>query len=160
MTENTAVPMTIGKMRWMIFLLGLLKIPLIGYLRPKLILLNDESAHVRIRFRRRSKNHLNSMYFGALAVGADVAGGIHAFYFAGKWNKKVSFAFKSMQAEFLKRAESDTVFECNAGREIERIVLESFQTQERINHKVRVDAKNTAGELVAVFDMEISVKVK
>lgn len=152
-------PVTIGKMRWMLFLLGMVKIPLIGYLRPKLMALDDETVKVRIKFRRRSKNHLNSMYFGALAVGADVSAGIHAFYFSGKHGKKVSFAFKSMKAEFLKRAESDVTFICNEGRLIEQIVLESFEMQERINRIVKVDAQNAEGESVAVFEMEISVKV-
>lgn len=157
MTDSNS-PVNIGKIRWMLFLLGLVKIPLIGYLRPKLISLNDESVQVRIKFRRRSKNHLNSMYFGALAVGADVAGGIHAFYFSEKHHKKVSFAFKSMKAEFLKRAESDVTFECREGKMIESIVLESFAKQERINQIVKVEAKNTDSETVALFEMEISIK--
>lgn len=151
---------SIRKMHWMIFLLGLVKIPLIGFVRPRLIELSDEKVSVNIKFRRRTKNHLNSMYFGALAVGADVAGGIHAFYFAEKMNKKVSFAFKSMHAEFLKRAETDVIFECNEGAKIESIIAESFEKQIRINQLVRVDAKNLSNEIVATFDMEFSVKVK
>lgn len=157
--NNPQTPVSIGKMRWMLFLLGLVKIPLIGYLRPKLVQLDDDTVQVRIKFRRRSKNHLNSMYFGALAVGADVSGGIHAFYFSRKHDKKVSFAFKGMKAEFLKRAESDVIFECRQGKLIEQIVLESFEKQERINKVVNVEARNTAGEAVALFEMEISVKV-
>jgi len=150
----------LGKMRWMIFLLGLVKIPMIGYLRPKLMVLDDQAVKVKIKFRRRSKNHLNSMYFGALAVGADVCGGVHAFYYAEKLNKKVSFAFKSMKAEFLKRAESDVIFECTEGITIGNIVRQSFESQERINHIVPVTARNSSGEIVAAFEMEISVKVK
>jgi acyl-coenzyme A thioesterase PaaI-like protein len=152
--------MGMRKMQWMIFLLGLFKIPLIGFIRPRLIELSDEKVAVKIKFRRRTKNHLSSMYFGALAVGADVAGGIHAFYFAEKMNKKVSFAFKSMHAEFLKRAETDVIFECNEGAKIESIIAESFEKKIRINQMVRVDAKNLLNENVATFDMEISVKVK
>jgi acyl-coenzyme A thioesterase PaaI-like protein len=148
------------KMQWMIFLLGFVKIPLIGFVRPRLIELSDEKVAIKIKFRRRTKNHLNSMYFGALSVGADVAGGIHAFYFAEKMNKKVSFAFKSMHAEFLKRAETDVIFECNEGAKIESIISESFEKQIRINQFVRVEAKNLSNEIVATFYMEISVKVK
>lgn len=152
--------MSMRKMQWMIFLLGLFKIPLIGFIRPRLIELTDEKVAIKIIFRRRTKNHLSSMYFGALAVGADVAGGIHAFYFAEKMNKKVSFSFKSMHAEFLKRAETDVIFECNEGAKIESIIAESFEKQIRINQLVRVEAKNLSNEIVATFDMEISVKVK
>lgn len=151
---------SLSKMQWMIFLLGFVKIPLLGYVRPKLLEITDESVAVKIRLRRRTKNHLNSMYFGALAVGADVAGGVHAFYFAQKYGKQVSFAFKSMEAQFLKRAESDIIFKCDEGKAIENAVKQGIETGERINLKVNVTALNTQNESVATFVMEISVKVK
>lgn len=151
---------SLSKMQWMVFLLGFFKIPLLGYVRPKLVSISEEKVEVKIRLRRRTKNHLNSMYFGALAVGADVAGGVHAFYFAQKYGKQVSFAFKSMEAQFLKRAESDILFVCNSGHTIEQAVKESMETGLRINQKVHVEALNSASEAVANFVMEISVKVK
>ncbi len=103
------------KMRWMLFLLGLVKIPIIGFVRPRLISIDDETVRVKIKLRQRTKNHLKSMYFGALAVGADIAGGIHAFYFAEKASYNVSFAFKGMKADFIKRPESDILFESAEG---------------------------------------------
>jgi hypothetical protein len=150
---------SISTMRWLLFLLSIVKIPLIGFVRPKLIKINDKEVHVYIKRRRRTKNHLNSLYFGALAVGADVAGGIHAFYFAKKYGKQISFAFKSMEAQFLKRAESHTTFVCESGETIENAVLKSIKNQERINEKVLVTAYNTNNEAVATFVMEISIKV-
>jgi acyl-coenzyme A thioesterase PaaI-like protein len=150
---------SIRRMRWMLFLLGIFKIPLLAFTKPRLISVSDEEVRVRIRLRRRTKNHLNSMYFGALAVGADVAGGIHAFYFSEKIGKKVSFAFKSMQAEFLKRAESDVTFVCTSGKIIQAAVEESFTKKERINQQVEVLAFNTTDEIVARFVLEISVRV-
>lgn len=140
--SNSTKTVTIKQMSWLLYLLSHVKIPVMGYLRPKLLVMNDEMVQVRIKLRRRSKNHLNSMYFGALAVGADVAGGIHAFYFAKKHDKKVSFAFKSMHATFLKRAETDVLFVCEEGAKIEEIILESLKTQTRINHNVTVRALN------------------
>ncbi len=150
----------IGYWKKMVLLLGWFKIPMIGYLKPRLLVLNEQHVSVRIKLRRRSRNHLNSMYFGALAVGADLCAGLHAFYFTKKMNKKVSFAFKSMDATFLKRAESDVVFECNEGMLIYEAVLKSEETGMRVNQKVRIEAKNMEGEVVAVFHMESSVKVK
>lgn len=148
------------KMRWQIFLLGKFKIPLIGYTRPKLIALNDDSVKVTIQLRRRTRNHLNSMYFGALAIGADVAGGIHAFYFAEKYKQKVSFAFKGMNCEFIMRAESNCTFVCNDGKKVEEAILKSKATGDRINDTTHVDVFNEANELVATFDMIVSVKCK
>jgi hypothetical protein len=151
---------TLSKMNWLLFLLSRFKIPMIGFVKPKLLVLNDSDVEVKIRLRRRSKNHLNSMYFGALAIGADVAAGIHTFYFSEKLGMKVSFAFKGMNAEFLKRAESDIIFKCDQGEIIKKAILKSNAEKVRINETVIVNAFDNSNEIVAKFDMIVSVKVK
>jgi hypothetical protein len=100
------------------------------------------------------------MYFGALAVGADIAGGIHAFYFAEMSGSKVSFAFKGMQAEFVQRAESHIIFESIEGELVRNAILKSKSTGERVNESINVSAFNIKNELVAKFQMIVSVKVK
>lgn len=100
------------------------------------------------------------MYFGALAVGADVAAGMHVFYFCDQFNVQPAFAFKSMKADFLKRAESTVTFRCVEGAVIASMVNEAIHSKERQNRKVEVNAFNELNELVAVFEMEVSLKVK
>ncbi|WP_299205965.1 DUF4442 domain-containing protein [Brumimicrobium sp.] len=151
---------SLKKMRRLLWLMGMFKIPMIAFTRPKLMLLDDNSSQVRIKLRRRTKNHLKSMYFGSLAVGADIAAGLHAFYFAEESGVKVSFAFKAVKAEFLKRATSDVYFNSDEGQKVKKVFDEAMSTKERINKWIKVEAKNTDGEIVAIFDMEISVKVK
>lgn len=148
------------KYTMMLRLMGIFKIPMIGYVAPRLMQIDDENVIVRIKLRRRTKNHLKSMYFGALAVGADVTAGLHAFYFCDELNVRPSFAFKGMKAEFLKRAETDVEFICDEGAIIREQVLKAIQTNERQNHWVKVTAKDLNGEIVALFEMEISVKIK
>jgi acyl-coenzyme A thioesterase PaaI-like protein len=150
---------SLKSMQWKMFLLGFFKIPILHYVRPRLVEINDEKVVLKVRLRRRTKNHLNSMYFGALAVGADIAGGLQAFYFAERYGKKISFAFKSSTAQFLKRAETDTIFESNQGAVIVAALQKSIETGERVNDIVNVTAKNTNGEIVATFEMGISLKV-
>ena len=99
------------------------------------------------------------MYFGALSVGADIAGGIQVFYFSKKMDRKVSFAFKGMNAQFLKRAESDIVFESNEGQKIQKAMEKSLKEGSRINDSIMVEAKNDQGEVVATFEMIVSVRV-
>ena len=148
------------KYAWMLRLMGIFKIPMIGYVRPRLLGIDENNVLVRIKLRRRTKNHLKSMYFGALAVGADVTAGLHAFYFCDELNVRPSFAFKGMKAEFIKRAETDVEFSCMEGQVIREQVLKAIQTNERQNHWVKVTAKDLNGEIVALFEMEISVKIK
>ena len=146
------------KMKWQVFLLGKFKIPLLGYTRVKLVEINDTTSIVKIKLKRRTKNHLNSMYFGALAIGADVAGGIHAFYFAQLQNKKVKFAFKGMSCEFIKRAESDCTFISKDGKKVEDAILKSIATGDRVNETTHVEVFDAEQELVATFEMIVSVK--
>ena len=150
---------SIKKMRWLLFLLGFMKIPMIRYTKPKLLVIDDNTVRVKIKLRRRTKNHLSSMYFGALSVGADIAGGIQVFYFSKKMDRKVSFAFKGMNAQFLKRAESDIVFESNEGQKIQKAMEKSLKEGSRINDSIMVEAKNDSGEIVATFEMIVSVRV-
>ncbi|CEK09508.1 PaaI family thioesterase [Legionella hackeliae] len=141
---------------------GRFQIPLIGYLGPKLIKLNDQAIVVKIPLTRRSKNHLKSMYFGALAVGADLAGGMHSFYHAKQARLNVSVVFKSFKAQFLRRPEKDVYFVCNQGDIVKAMIEESKVKQERINKPIEIKALINYPdnpEEVATFILELSIKV-
>ncbi len=49
---------------------GFRYIPLIGFCKPKILELTDERTVIRMPHHRHTKNHLGSIYFGALAIGA------------------------------------------------------------------------------------------
>ena len=81
-------------------LLSLVKIPLLFYCRPRVVHLDDSSVHILIKLNRRTKNHLNSMYLGALVIGADIASGYLAIEKTGSLDSKVSLVFKNMNSDF------------------------------------------------------------
>lgn len=144
-------------------LFGLFKVPLIFYCRPKVLHIDEKEVTVMIPLRRRTKNHLNSMYFGALAVGADIAGGMIAFYISEKDKTKISLAFKSLKADFHKRPEGDVFFYCHDGEIIQNMIAESKQSAERINKAVKITAivpSIDPKEIVASFSLTLSIKVK
>jgi hypothetical protein len=152
----------ITRFKLFLWYFGHFKVALIGYLRPRLIKLSDTEIVMRLPLRRRSRNHLNSMYFGALAVGADLAAGLHGFYYAEREKCKISLAFKSFQAQFLRRPESDVYFVCTGGETIKDMIMESRDSGERINKPINVKAYThylTQPEEVADFILELSVKV-
>ena len=100
------------------------------------------------------------MYFGALAVGADVTAGLHAFYFFDQLEVKPSFVFKSMNATFHKRAMGTVLFSSAEGLKVKEVVYRAKETGERCHEMILVEARTADGELVATFNMEISVKIK
>ena len=96
----------------MIRLFGISKVPLIWYCRPKVIKHTQKEIEVKIPLKYRTKNHLGSMYFGVLAVGADITGGFLAMDSIIKSSRKVALIFKDFKADFLKRPEGDVHFFC------------------------------------------------
>ncbi len=140
------------------------KIPLLFAAGPKVVSLTDESCVVSIPFRRKNRNHLGSMYFGALCIGADAAGGlIAAKLFRERKTKNSSLIFKDFTAKFLKRAEGETFFTCTVGREIAAAVQKAEETGERVEVPVPVTAtvpSKFGTEPVAEFLLTLSLKVK
>lgn len=142
-------------------LFGWSKVPLIWLCRPKILTLNEHKVEIRIPLKRRTKNHLNSMYFGALAVGADIAGGFMAMSKAENRGEKISLAFKAVQGEFLKRPEADVVFVCEDGELIDAMLDKTTSTGERVNEAVTINAicpSLHGDEVMAKFVLTLSVK--
>ncbi|MEZ8140741.1 DUF4442 domain-containing protein [Enterovibrio norvegicus FF-33] len=152
---------TLAHANRMLKLFGFFKVPLIWYCRPKILVLNEERVQIRIPLKRRNKNHLNSMYFGVLAVGADVAGGFMAMSKSESRGKTISLAFKSVTAEFLKRPEADVIFTCDDGKLIDQMLDQTISSGERVNQPVRITATCPSlhgDEPMAIFDLTLSVK--
>jgi acyl-coenzyme A thioesterase PaaI-like protein len=148
---------------WFIRSFGLSKVPLIFYCRPSVIKLTEEKTIIKIPFKRKNKNHLKSMYFGALAVGADVAGGVLAMDLIRKSRRNISLVFKDFKADFLKRPEGDTYFTCNDGKAIENLITETIKTGERVNMPLKITATVpgiSGNEPVAEFVLTLSLKDK
>ncbi len=157
--------------RWLRFkqtlgmrLFGWLKIPLLASVRPSVMELSETRCVVRIPLRRWTKNHLGSMYFGALAIGADCAGGLLAMDQIKRSGGQVSLVFKAFQATFLKRPESDVYFICETGAAIRDQVRRALDSEERITEPmcIRAAVKLPDGsfEPVAEFTLELSLKRK
>lgn len=140
------------------------KIPLLFFTNPSVVKLDEEVAVVSLPFQRRNKNHLGSMYFGALCIGADAAGGIIAAQALQKVKRgKGSLIFKDFQAKFLKRPEGTTWFTCKDGRAIVDAVKRAEESLERVELPVRIIAtvpEKTGEEPVAEFTLTLSLKVR
>lgn len=143
-------------------LFGWLKIPLLASVRPSVVELSATRCVVRVPLRRWTRNHLGSMYFGALAIGADCAGGLLAMDQIRRSGQKVSLVFKAFQATFLKRPEADVYFICEDGEAIRDQVTRALASEERITEpmaiRAAVQAADGTFEPVAEFILELSLK--
>ncbi len=148
--------------RYTIFLRGFafIKIPMLFFARPSVVELSEIRAVIKIALRRRTRNHLGSMYFGALCAGADCAAGLHAMKLIRKQPARISLIFKDLKAEFLKRAEGDVYFYCNQGLEIANLVTTAAQSGERVQMPIHIEATvpDLEDDPVAKFTLTLSLK--
>jgi acyl-coenzyme A thioesterase PaaI-like protein len=146
----------------MVRLLGL-KIPVLLFLAPRVLEVDEDGAAILIPLGYRSRNHVGSMYFAALAAGADLAAGMNAFALIERRHPKVNILFKDAHMDFLKRADGDVVFRTRDGRKVAAAMEQTVRTGERVTIPVDVVAtvpEKYGDEPVARFTLGLSMKPK
>jgi len=137
---------------------------LLWFIKPRVIEINEKRCVIRIPLSWRTRRHdIHAMYLGVLCMGADVASGLIAFDQMQKRKLRLSFVFKDMKAEFLKRAEGDVDFINDDGDVVQELIARALASGERENATIRVTAtvpKKLGDEPVAKFEMTLSIKRK
>jgi len=154
---------SIKKAQRFLWLFGLFKIPMIGFVSPKLILMDNEKIIIKIPYKRRTKNHLKSIYIGALVIGADLAAGFHAFMIGREMKKNISLAFKGIKGEFISRPMSEVFFICNEGNTVKNMIEESIASGDRITKDISIEVFTNypdQPELIANFTLGLSIRNK
>jgi len=134
---------------------------LLWFISPSVLELSDRRCEIVVPLNWRTRRHdIRAMYLGALCMGADVAGGLIAFSIVGRSKQRVSFIFKDLHADFLKRAEDDVHFVCEEGQKIADLIARTMATGERQEATVNVIATVPAklAEPVAKFALTLSLK--
>jgi acyl-coenzyme A thioesterase PaaI-like protein len=145
---------------WKVRLFGLVRIPLVSFCWPRVTAMTDERCEVVIPLSWRTKNHLGSMYFGALSIGADLAAGAYAMWRIDESGGKVGLVFKDFKASFLKRPTADVVFVCTDARKIDEQIKAALATGDRITETIKITAyeNRNRSEPVAEFELGLSLK--
>lgn len=139
---------------------GIVKIPLLAFTNPSVISSSRNHMEVKIPLNRWTRNHLKSMYFGALAVGADTAVGLLAIKEIQLSGQKIQIVFKDFNAKFLKRAEGDVHFLCREGDKIREMIDRVLETKERVTEPVHGFAVVPSIETDPVMEFTLSLSIK
>ncbi len=146
---------------WKLWLFCFFNIPLIFWLRPRIVAVSNTEAEVVIKLNRRSRNHVKSMYFGAICVGVDLVPGVLAMRLIKQQDEKMSFVFKDFHGDFLHRCEGDVHFSCKEGEVIAAAIAKAKQTNERQNVTLNVIATvptKLGAEPAGKFQLTLSIK--
>ena len=142
---------------------GFTKVPLIFYCKPKVVAISNTSVTLKIPLIRRNRNHVGSMYIGALTIGADLSSALLALNIVDKSKRKIIPIFKDLKAEFLKRAEGDVHFICDEGEKIDRMMKKVLSQNIRVNEVINVVAyvpSKLGKNPVAKFSLTLSIKAR
>lgn len=148
---------TLGVRLW-----SLRNVFLLWFVKPSILELNERRCVVKIPLNWRTRrNDIHAMYLAVLCMGADVAAGLIAFDQMQKRKLGLSIIFKSLRADFLKRAEGDVLFTNESGNEILDLIGRTLASGEREELPVRITAtvpSKLGNEPVATFEMLLSLK--
>jgi hypothetical protein len=159
--SETRAPISSLKANLFLKAYGLFKIPLLAYVGPKCLELSRTRSVIRIKLRRRTKNHLNVMYFGALGIGAELSIAITAVASIYESGQRIDFIFKDFKANFLKRCDGDVHFICDEADKVRALIEKATKTGERLEgtFKAYSTVPSTSDtEKVATYELTLSVK--
>jgi hypothetical protein len=89
----------------------LFQLPLAWVAGLRLVSLEQGRCVVRMRHRFWNKNPFGSMYFAAMAMGAEMSTGLPAYVFLRQNRKSVSLLLAGMEADYHKKAVGRLTFE-------------------------------------------------
>jgi hypothetical protein len=129
---------------------------------PRVLEINERRCVIKVPLNWRTRRRdIHAMYLGVLCMGADVAAGLIAFDLVRKQKERVSFIFKDIRGEFLKRAEGDVLFTNEEGAVIQELLRKTLETGERQEATIHVTATvpdKLGEEPVARFELTLSLK--
>jgi hypothetical protein len=148
------------KMTAMVNAFSLFKLPALAFITPQVVEFDDNRSVIKVRLGLRTRNHLGVMYFGALAMGAELSVALRALHTIQSSGKKIDFLFKDFQADFLKRADGHVHFICDEGQKVAELVARAAASQERHNETFSGYAivPSRSEEPVMTYKLTLSVK--
>ena len=133
------------------------KVPMLFWMTPLVKKLTESECHLYVPLTWRTRNHLQSMYFGALLSAADLVCGLVALAALEKKGVRARLLFSKVQGQFLRRPESGVDFHCKISSE----ALSKLDALQGVGDKAFIVLKVDAlceGVKVSEFELEVALK--
>jgi hypothetical protein len=117
-------------------------------------------CRVTVPFKWFSQNPFKSTYFACLAMAAEMSTGVLGLMQLHNRKPAVSMLVVKLEAEYFKKAVGRTIFICEDGELIQRMVDETIATGEARTVKAKSVGTNNDGERIAEFTITWSFKAK
>lgn len=136
------------------------KLPLLAFISPRVIKCTGPQSIVQVGLGFRTRNHLGVMYFGALAMGAELSIALKAVQEIQRSGQRIDFLFKNFKCEFHKRADGDVHFICDEAEKVAELIHESATSAERLERTFKGRAIVPSKGEESIMDYELTLTVK
>ncbi len=100
------------------------------------------------------------MFWAVQGMAAELSTGAMVMSCIKESNQNISMLVASNKATFLKKARGRITFECNDGVLIKKVIETAIKTKDGQTVNLKAEGKNTAGEVVSLFEFEWTLKLK
>ena len=145
-------------LKFRMFLLS--KLPSAYFSGVRVKSLDENKCEVTVPFKWFSQNPFRSTYFACLSMAAEMSTGALALGHLYKRTPAVSMLVVKTEGEYFKKAVDKTIFVCEDGLQIKKMIDEAVTTGEARTMRAKTIGKNVAGDLVAEFYITWSFKAK
>jgi acyl-coenzyme A thioesterase PaaI-like protein len=135
------------------------KLPIAWFMGMGVKKITPEKGEVTLPYGWRSQNPFQSIYFAAQCAAAEFStGALATLAIAGRG--RVSMLVTNLEADFLKKANTKTLFTCEDGQKVFEIVEKAIQTGEPQVITMVSKGVQESGETVSVVRVTWSFRAK
>jgi hypothetical protein len=136
------------------------KLPLAFFAGLKVVSHNEQTCITTMPYGWMTKNPFRSMYFAAQAMAAEFSTALPGVLAIEKSGENIAMIIVDLKAEFVKKASSKTTFTCHDGLKFIDGIKECVQSGESVQVEGLSEGRDADGELVSVFRVTWSFKVR
>ena len=136
------------------------KLPSAFFCGVRLESITADKAVVSVPYRWISQNPFKSTYFACLAMAAEMSTGLLSMMHTYKRQPPVSMLVVGLEASYHRKATGRTFFSCEDGPALANLIALAIKTGESHTYKATSTGVDEQGNLVAIFQITWSFKVK
>jgi hypothetical protein len=161
-TDTPAVQSYLAELNnaWKMRLFMFSKLPTAYFMGLKVKNVTTQRAQIALPYGWRSQNPFQSIYFAAQCAAAEMSTGLLAMTAIRATGKNVSMLVSKIESEFLKKANSTTIFTCEDGDKVFALLEKAMQTGEPQQITMTSLGVQATGETVSKTSVTWSFRVK
>ncbi|WP_373073081.1 DUF4442 domain-containing protein [Zeaxanthinibacter enoshimensis] len=122
--------------------------------------IDRHSAETRVRHRWFNQNPFGSMFWAVQGMAAELSTGVLVMQGISKSERGISMLVANNKASFSKKAKGRITFSCDDGELVAPAVARTLETGEGQKFWMRSVGKDEAGDTVATFEFEWTIRAR